>query len=262
MERLICSCSAARALRPRVPVRHPRSAKRVEHAEHVEVHHADVDVGRTRRSGVEVAQLLEGRLEAGDVAVGADRRLGRGLGLGALFLLWVVPTLADAQRLGLLPWPRHVQAQLLFQAWNEEIVLGALFLLPLVRRTKRPVLTSLTVAVVFAGLHVLLYGFGAHGRWLDPMAVATLVAVGALRNVLLLLTGHIGLAFALHAAWNVSMFAGVWYQVPGMWRLSEPQVFDAFLGQPAMVVATAVTAVLGHVALARRTLREGEGRST
>ncbi|MEZ6009297.1 MAG: hypothetical protein R3F05_16260 [Planctomycetota bacterium] len=188
--------------------------------------------------------------------------VGLGLGLGALFLLWVVPTLADAQRLGLLPWPRHVQAQLLFQAWNEEIVLGALFLLPLVRRTKRPVLTSLAVAVVFAGLHVLLYGFGAHGRWLDPMTVATLVAVGALRNVLLLLTGHIGLAFALHAAWNVSMFAGVWYQVPGMWRLSEPQVFDAFLGQPAMVVATAVAAVLGHVALARRTLREGEGRST
>lgn len=209
--------------------------------------------------------LRHGRAVAERLALPRSKRawaatVGLGLLLWALFALWVMPTLGDAQGVALEPWPITVAAQLVFQAWNEELVLGALFLLPLVRWTKRPVLTSVVVAVVFAALHVLLYGLGTYGRWLDPLTVVTLVAVGALRNVLLLVAGHIGVAFALHAAWNVAMFSGVWYRAAGMRRLTEPEVFDTFLGRPAMVVATGVAAVLGHAVLVRRTLRRGERR--
>lgn len=155
----------------------------------------------------------------------------------------------------LLPWPLARVAVFPFQALNEEIVLGFLLLTALVRRGARPVLAALGVAVVFGLLHFALYRFGTFGRSLEGTTLATLVAVGALRNALILLPGHVGYAWALHAAWNVSMFGGVWIwsdSAGGGSPLSEPEVLDLHLGSPGMVAVTVIAAGITLLALGRR----------
>lgn len=139
-----------------------------------------------------------------------------------------------------------------FQALNEEMILGALLLFGLVDAHGRPVLWCVVTAVVFAGLHDLLYRFGAIGIPIAPLTLLGLVAVGVLRGALILATRSIAFAWALHAAWNVMMFGGVWWRDADGSRLSEPAMFDAFVGDPRVVALTTAAAAIMLVVLWRR----------
>ena len=59
---------------------------------------------------------------------------------------------------------------------------------------------------------------------------------------------HVGFAWALHVAWNLTMFAGDWRRGVGGPFLSEPEIFDSFVGHPT-VVGIAGAAALGSLLL-------------
>ena len=78
-------------------------------------------------------------------------------------------------------------------------------------------------------MHLGLYGLGAYRTWLAPTTVLALLLLGVLRNELILGARHVGYAWALHAAWNLTFLGGFWYRDGE--RLPEPAVFDLFLGR-------------------------------
>jgi len=160
--------------------------------------------------------------------------------------------LADGA-LELAAWPWVARASFVFQTLNEEIVLGYVPLMLLRRRCGR-VATVVVLAAVFSALHVALYGFGGHRIWLGGWTVMTLLVVGVLRNGLILWAGHVGWAWALHAAWNLLMFAGTWTIVAERRELPEPIVLEVFLGHPVVfgVALLGAGGVLWRLAVASR----------
>ena len=175
-----------------------------------------------------------------------------------LALLWVlfayilVPLVAADRGMRLEPWPWNTVAEFAFQALNEEIVLGYLLVVGLARRTRRPVLVAVGVALFFSLLHHALYRYGELGEILLPLTLVSLVAVGVLRNSAILLAGHLGFAWALHAAWNLVMFSGRWIDERSELGLSEPQVLDAVLAYMPMAVALIACALVLLAYLQRR----------
>jgi hypothetical protein len=164
---------------------------------------------------------------------------------------WLVAAIAaDGELVHASPqfMPSLPQTRWLFQALNEEVLLGFLPLAALHRRFGRPVAMAVGLAAVFALLHVGLYRFGALQVWIRWETGVALLAVGVLRNAFILWAGHVGYAWALHATWNMAMFTGRWQPGAGGPRLSEPETFDAFLGNPMMLGIT-VAAALGALLL-------------
>ncbi|MFH0943684.1 MAG: CPBP family glutamic-type intramembrane protease [Planctomycetota bacterium] len=129
----------------------------------------------------------------------------------------------------------------LFQALNEELILGYVLLWWLVKRLKRPHLSAWILAVFFAAMHLVFYRWIStlYDSWLTWQAVATLLLVGVCRNYLILLAGHVGYAWAIHGAWNLWFFGGSWTEHA---RLGEPELFNTFLGHPASMAVTLVLA--------------------
>ena len=136
----------------------------------------------------------------------------------------------------------------MFQALNEEVLLGFLPLMALRRRFGRPVAVAIALAALFALLHIALYRWGGHQKGIRWETGVALLAVGVLRNALILAAKHVGFAWALHVAWNLTMFAGHWRHGVGGPFLSEPEIFDSFVGHPA-VAAIAGAAALGSLLL-------------
>jgi len=174
-----------------------------------------------------------------------------GLSLWLLFRFVLAPSIVSARGLELVASPPLRVAEFAFQALNEEIVLGYLLLVPLARWTRRPVTTAVAVALLFAVLHHLLYRYGELGMDLAPVTLLALLAVGAVRNAAILLARHVGYAWALHAAWNLVMFSGQWVETSSGRMLKEPEVLDAFLSPPAVIVPACVAAVVLLVWLGR-----------
>ena len=142
----------------------------------------------------------------------------------------------------------------LYQALNEELILGYLLLTWLVRRSGRPHAAAWLLAAAFAAAHVAFYGVARVGplHWLAWEAVITLFLVGLCRNYLILAAGHVGYSWALHGAWNLWFFGGTWSKER---RLDETELFDLFLGRSAVLTAAAAAALLAGVlyaVLARR----------
>jgi membrane protease YdiL (CAAX protease family) len=157
------------------------------------------------------------------------------------------------------PYVGH-QAGLLFQSLNEEIFFRGVLLALLVRRLRRPLLTSAGLAAVFAAAHYLLYRFPnpLHVS-LSWAALVTLFCVGLAMNNLFLAAGHIGFAWAFHAGWNVIWLPATVFDARSGQRLREPEIFDRMLGTPQMVVISAAAAAISLVVLAfcRRDWRLG-----
>jgi hypothetical protein len=170
--------------------------------------------------------------------------------LAVMYLVsgWLVAkTVAAGGQLVLVPFDPATRTGFLFQALNEEVLLGFLPLMALERRFGRPAAAALGLAALFALLHVALYRLGSLQTWIRWETFAALLAVGVLRNALILLARHIGFAWALHAGWNLTMLAGNWRQGAEGPLLSEPAVFDRFLGHP-VVAGIAGAAALGSLA--------------
>lgn len=136
----------------------------------------------------------------------------------------------------------------LFQSFNEEIVLGALLLKGLHRLLAKhhPVLIAVGVALVFASVHYLAYRFLFLGLERVPLtweAVVCLLGVGVIRNILILSTGHIGYAWALHFAWNFNFFGGsMRYETTGK-LLNQAERFNHILGDPIVLALVTVVVI-------------------
>ena len=145
------------------------------------------------------------------------------------------------------------------QTLNEEMVLGAL-LLGTMRRALRGrswLAIAILAAAVFSAMHFAFYACRVVGDWnhghLSALTLASLFLVGVIRNTLILRTGHIAYAWALHLGWNAIFFGGGFYNRAG-WPLNEPDRFNQFLGSPLLfgLLVVALTAMAWWDASANR----------
>ena len=131
-----------------------------------------------------------------------------------------------------------------FYTLNEEIILGALPLFHICRRLRwRPLAVSLAVAFVFAAAHHVFF------KWIFPergdLTIVTLITlfwIGVLRNNLILMTGHVGFAWAIHLGWMSAMFGS------GA-RLTEPERFNVYLGSTPVFIMTMMLAAASVAAM-------------
>jgi membrane protease YdiL (CAAX protease family) len=65
---------------------------------------------------------------------------------------------------------------------------------------------SIGVAVLFTGLHFLLYRFGPPHIGLSLQALITLLLVGVACNEFFLATGSIAIPYGVHLGWNLTRF--------------------------------------------------------
>ncbi len=145
----------------------------------------------------------------------------------------------------------------LSQTLNEEMVLGAL-LLGYARRTFRavhPVVIALSRGAVVSMLHRLFYELRpphdpVYGK-LSAKALLSLFFVGVLRNNLIVGTGHIGCAWALHAGWNVVLLSGGRDVATGEFP-AEPALFNCVPGNPLLLLATSTLMILSVLSYTRR----------
>jgi len=152
------------------------------------------------------------------------------------------------------------------QTLNEELVLGAL-LLGLVRRwlpRSGTLAISVLVAALFTAFHYGFYalrpvGMPHHGE-LTLLSLLTLFAVGVMRNRLILASGHIGCAWAIHFGWNACFMAGAFRFRETGEPLDEPQLFNLLLGTP-LTTGIAIGAAALTIALTRGSSRLGEPRT-
>lgn len=127
------------------------------------------------------------------------------------------------------------------QTFNEEMILGALLLNSLRKTlsTLHPLGISMSVAAVFALLHYPFYAWvviGRHSGKITILALLTLFTIGVVRNNLILKTGHIGYAWALHFGFNVVFFRGLFFDPEKEVYLNQPEMINLVLGSHWMVV--------------------------
>ncbi|MBN1417227.1 MAG: hypothetical protein JXP34_00535 [Planctomycetes bacterium] len=165
-------------------------------------------------------------------------------------LIWVPSSKIPGGR----PYYVHTAAQVL----NEELVLGALLLLSIRRRWPRPPASAIAfcVAAAFAAIHFAFYAWRPHADpnygLLSPAALVALLLAGIVRNVLILRTGHIGYAWAIHFAWNVLFFCGYFLRQPEGTALSEPDRFNVILASPILFIPLVPAAVAALLLADRR----------
>ena len=124
-----------------------------------------------------------------------------------------------------------------FYTLNEEMILGGILIYILKVKWKiKSIQIAFGLALFYACLHFVFYKwmFLFHTN-LHILTLATLFFVGALRNMLILTTKHIGYAWALHFGWMVLMFGTSHFYISNNERLSEPQLFDTYLGSYEML---------------------------
>ncbi len=184
------------------------------------------------------------------------RRAGLGVPLKAwlpMLLLFVVGVLVAGALVGLIEQQRgfevagHRPLYSLSQVFHQELVLRGLLLGALASRFRSDLRVAVSVALVFAVLHPLL--FVMQGRLVLPATtVLSLFLFGLATNWLFLRTRHIGFVFAMHAAWNLCRFGAHYRGVGDIDRggfMSEAESFAVIEGAwPTVGAAVVLTAVV------------------
>jgi len=132
-----------------------------------------------------------------------------------------------------------------FYTLNEEIILGTLLLSYSIKKHKNhPIFISFAIALIFSLGHFVFYKwiFLAKGT-LQPGTLITLFMLGFLRNNLILVTGHIGISWALHFSWVAVMFGSTHLIKLNHELLSEPEKFNLYLGSIEMFLISTILAV-------------------
>lgn len=114
------------------------------------------------------------------------------------------------------------------QPLNEEIVLRALLLGFFARFFSHRAYLAIIAALVFSGLHLLIYYFGQMDTQLDLSALLTLFFFALAANTLYLTFNHIAFGFMIHLAWNWWRFAGDIFKDNIL--LNEAESFNALEG--------------------------------
>jgi hypothetical protein len=173
----------------------------------------------------------------------------------AAFCAWlVISFVAPAQAIQLTPlWHRSTWVFLvvhtLGQTLNEEMVLGSLLLKYTAGRLPQlpPAAISILVGLAFSRLHYAFYGLrpGTLINYgiLSVAALASIFAVGVLRNNCILSTGNIAFAWGIHFGWNLVFMDSQYLHTATQVNLSEPQMFNTVFGSPAVLLL--VTAAAG-----------------
>ncbi len=134
----------------------------------------------------------------------------------------------------------------IFYTLNEEIILGAIPLFILTKRTNiHPLLISSLLAIAFAAFHFIFYKWiFLESGLLYPNTLITLSLVGFIRNNLILTFGHIGYSWAIHFGWVASMFGSHhFFRETGV-RLTEPERFNMYLGSNELVIVSFLLALM------------------
>lgn len=149
------------------------------------------------------------------------------------------------------------------QVLNEEVVLRSLLMTALIAIFPRRQLVAFAAALIFALLHVALYGLGEAGLWLKPLAVVNLAIFGWAANWLYLRWGHVLLSFAVHLAWNFNRFNGRFNHFNGI-RAREAFTFNLIEARPevtALIAGIFCTIMIAETVLIRVTVRSGNEKS-
>lgn len=133
---------------------------------------------------------------------------------------------------------------------NEEILIGAILLKFIQKKIQilKRYQISILVAFVFSILHYIFY------RWvfldsgiLTPITLSSLLAVGIIRNNLILGTGHIGYSWALHAGWIFVMFGFIHTDILNDHILNESERFNLYLGAYPTLLITIGLALMSFI---------------
>jgi hypothetical protein len=157
----------------------------------------------------------------------------------------IIPTIAASEHITFTPaWESKKWTALTHtvgQTLNEEIVLGALLLKSIRKKTRaaHPCVTSAAVALAFSLAHYLFYcarppGSSNYGT-LSVVTLVSLFAIGMARNNCILSTGNVGYAWALHLGWNAVFINSTYTWPSSNTRLAEPAMFNVVLGNTTMV---------------------------
>lgn len=132
----------------------------------------------------------------------------------------------------------------IFQPLNEEIVLRALLLGFLGQFCSQKRFLSIYVALIFAGLHQVMYALSPFGL-LTPLNINALIALFCFSwaaNELYFRFGHIGYGVALHIAWNIWRFFGPIYR--NGHELNEAETFNILEGSTPVMVLVALMCII------------------
>jgi hypothetical protein len=126
----------------------------------------------------------------------------------------------------------------IFYVMNEEIVVGAIPLMVMIKKWKmKPVLASIALAVLFSIIHFIFYKWIFYERGIIQFStLTTLFLIGIVRNNLIIQTEHIGYSWALHFSWMAVMFGSSHEFLPDNSPLSEPVRFNTYLGSYEMLI--------------------------
>ena len=133
------------------------------------------------------------------------------------------------------------------QTFNEEMIVGALLLFSLKRRFKSAnnLTIAALVALVFSLMHQAMYKYSPvqPGELLTVTTLTSLFLVGVLRNLLILRSGKITYAWAIHLSWNLLFFTTL-ILLPNGEFASEPRRFNLILGDSYMLAIIGVATIL------------------
>jgi hypothetical protein len=138
------------------------------------------------------------------------------------------------------------------QTLNEEMLLGAVLINAFRRKIGKfhSFWIVMIIAASFAFMHYVFYRWIVRPEFAGKLAVGVLFvlfALGALRNTLIIKTGHIAYSWSLHFSINCVGLLGLYAFANGE-ELLEPQVFNLILGSDvAVVLSTIVLAACGVV---------------
>lgn len=127
------------------------------------------------------------------------------------------------------------------QPLNEEIVLRALLLGLFARFFSHRAYLAIIAALIFSGLHLLIYYFGQMDVQLELLALLTLFFFALAANALYLTFNHIGFGLVIHIAWNWWRFSGD--IVKDGITLNEAQGFNVLEGSIPVFIFVAVLSV-------------------
>lgn len=132
----------------------------------------------------------------------------------------------------------------LFYVFNEEIVLGAIFLFSIVQKWKiKPVVASLGLALFFSIIHYIFFKWiAADSGVLSITTLISLFLVGFVRNSLIIQTGHIGYSWGLHFGWVAIMFGSSHTYLNTNMYVAEPDSFNMYLGSTEMLIISLLLA--------------------
>jgi hypothetical protein len=175
----------------------------------------------------------------------------------------IIPAIAASERIAFTPvWESRkwtAVAHTVGQTLNEEMILGVLLLTSIRKKARsvHPCITSAAVALMFSLVHYLFYRARSPGSWnhgtLSAATLVSLFAIGTVRNNCILSTGNVGYAWALHLGWN-AVFIDSTYTWPSTnTRLAEPAMFNAILGNTAVVAISLALMGLSFRLLKKKT---------